>query len=31
MLNEIKKKSAPEQVREEQPVKYKVEGTIRFE
>ncbi len=31
MLNEIKKKSAPEQVREEQPVKDKVEGTIRFE
>ena len=31
MLNEIKKKSAPEQVREEQPVKEKVEGTIRFE
>lgn len=31
MLNEIKKKSAPEQVREEQPVKNKVEGTIRFE
>lgn len=30
MLNEIKKKSAPEQVREEQPVKDKVEGTIRF-
>ena len=30
-LNEIKKKSAPEQVREEQPVKDKVEGTIRFE
>ena len=31
MQNEIKKKSAPEQVREEQPVKDKVEGTIRFE
>lgn len=31
MLNEIKKKSAPEQVREVQPVKDKVEGTIRFE
>lgn len=31
MLNEIKKKSAPEQVREEQPVKDKVEGIIRFE
>lgn len=31
MLNEIKKKSAPEQVREEQPIKDKVEGTIRFE
>lgn len=31
MLNEIKKKSAPEQVREEQPVKDEVEGTIRFE
>lgn len=31
MLNELKKKSAPEQVREEQPVKDKVEGTIRFE
>lgn len=31
MLNEIKKKSASEQVREEQPVKDKVEGTIRFE
>ena len=31
MPNEIKKKSAPEQVREEQPVKDKVEGTIRFE
>lgn len=31
MLNEIKKKSAPEQVREEQPVKDKVEGTICFE
>lgn len=31
MLNEIKKKSAHEQVREEQPVKDKVEGTIRFE
>lgn len=31
MLNEIKKKSAPEQVREEQLVKDKVEGTIRFE
>ena len=31
MLKEIKKKSAPEQVREEQPVKDKVEGTIRFE
>lgn len=31
MLNEIKKKSAPDQVREEQPVKDKVEGTIRFE
>lgn len=31
MLNEIKKKSAPEQVRQEQPVKDKVEGTIRFE
>lgn len=31
MLNEIKKKSAPEQAREEQPVKDKVEGTIRFE
>lgn len=31
MLNEIKKKSAPEQVHEEQPVKDKVEGTIRFE
>lgn len=31
MLNEIKKKSTPEQVREEQPVKDKVEGTIRFE
>lgn len=31
MLNEIKKKSAPEQVREEQPVKDKVEGTIHFE
>ena len=31
MLNEIKKKSAPKQVREEQPVKDKVEGTIRFE
>lgn len=31
MLNEIKKKSALEQVREEQPVKDKVEGTIRFE
>lgn len=31
MLNEIKKKSAPELVREEQPVKDKVEGTIRFE
>ena len=31
MLNEIKNKSAPEQVREEQPVKDKVEGTIRFE
>ena len=31
MLNEIKKKSAPELVREEQPVKVKVEGTIRFE
>lgn len=31
MLNEIKKKSAPEQIREEQPVKDKVEGTIRFE
>lgn len=31
MLNEIKKKAAPEQVREEQPVKDKVEGTIRFE
>lgn len=31
MLNEIKKKSAPEQVREEQPVKDKMEGTIRFE
>lgn len=31
MLNEIKKKSAPEQVCEEQPVKDKVEGTIRFE
>ena len=31
MLNEIKKKSAPEQVREEQPVKDKVDGTIRFE
>lgn len=31
MLNEIKKKSAPEHVREEQPVKDKVEGTIRFE
>lgn len=31
MLNEVKKKSAPEQVREEQPVKDKVEGTIRFE
>lgn len=31
MLNEIEKKSAPEQVREEQPVKDKVEGTIRFE
>lgn len=31
MLNEIKKKSAPEQVREEQPVKDKVEGAIRFE
>lgn len=31
MLNEIKKKWAPEQVREEQPVKDKVEGTIRFE
>lgn len=31
MLNEIKKKSAPEQVREEQPVKDKVEGTIRFD
>ena len=28
MLNEIKKKSAPEQVREEQPVKDKVEGTV---
>lgn len=31
MLNEIKKKSAPEQVREEQPVKDKVKETIRFE
>ena len=31
MLNEIKKKSASEQVREEQPVKDKVEETIRFE
>lgn len=31
MLNEIKKKSTPEQVREEQTVKDKVEGTIRFE
>ena len=31
MLKEIKKKSTPEQLHEEVPVKDKVEGTIRFE